>query len=82
MVNGANSVMLSVITGNTPRQEAVAESYSFNLVRVIRARRLQWLGHILRLDEERILQRAVNHNSSEKKILNLNIVYGLSVTLV
>ena len=72
MVNGANSVMLSVITGNTPLQEAVAESYSFNLVRAIRARRLQWLGHILRLDEERILQRAVKEvyeNKSEGDIL-------------
>ena len=58
-INGANSVMLSVITGNTPRQEAVATTCSFNLVRAIRARRLQWLGHILRLDEDRILQRAI-----------------------
>ena len=72
MVNGANSVMLSVITGNTTRQEAVAESCSFKLVRAIRARRLQWLGHILRLDEERILQRAVKEvyeNKSEGDIL-------------
>ena len=58
-MNGANSVMLSVITGKTPREEAVATSCSFNLVRAIRDRRLQWLGHILRLDEDRMLQRAV-----------------------
>ena len=72
MVNGANSVMLSVITGNTPRQEAVAESCIFNLVRAIRARRLQWLGHILRLEEERILQRVVKEvyeNKSEGDIM-------------
>ena len=58
-INGTNSVMLSVITGNKPRQEAVATTCSFNLVRAIRARRIQWLGHILRLDEDRILQRAI-----------------------
>ena len=52
-------MMVSVITGNTPRQEAVSTTCNFNLVRAIRARRLQWLGHILRLDEDRILQRAV-----------------------
>jgi len=58
-INGANSVMVSAITGKTPREEAVATTCSFNLVRAIRARRLQWLGHILRLDEHRLLQRAV-----------------------
>ena len=51
--------MLSVITGNTPRQKTVVKSCSFNLVRVIRVRRLQWLGHILWLDEDRMLQRVV-----------------------
>ena len=42
------------------------------MVRAIRARRLQWLGHILRLDEERILQHAVKEvyeNKSEGDIL-------------
>ena len=58
-INGANSRMLSVITGKTIRQEAIEESCTFNLVRAIRARRLQWLGHILRLDEDRLLFKAI-----------------------
>ena len=58
-INGANSRMLSVITGKTIHQEAIKESCTFNLVRVIRARRLQWLGHILRLDEDRLLFKAI-----------------------
>ena len=58
-INGANSRMLSVITGKTIRQEAIEESCTFNLVRAIRARRLQWLGHILRLDEDRLLSKAI-----------------------
>ena len=58
-INDVNSVMLSVITGNTPRQQAVTTSCSFNLVHAIRARRLQWIGHILCLDEDRILYLAV-----------------------
>ena len=58
-INGANSVMLSVITGKTPREEAAESTCSFNLVRTVRAMRLQWLGHILRLGEERLLHRAV-----------------------
>ena len=53
--------MLSVITGKTPREEAVATTCSFNLVRAARARRLQWLVHILRIGEERLLQRAVRY---------------------
>ena len=46
-INGANSQMLSVITGKTQREEASETTCSFNLVRAVRARRLQWLGHIL-----------------------------------
>ena len=60
-INGANSRMVSVITGNTQRQEATEATCTFNLVRAIRARRLQWLGHILRMDEDRLLLKAVQH---------------------
>ena len=75
MVNGTNSVILS---GRYHRQHPHPPTRSdsgicsFNLVRAIRARRLQWLGHILRLDEERILQRAVKEvyeNKSEGNIM-------------
>ena len=51
--------MISVFTGKTPRDQAVVESCSFNLVRAIRVRRLQWVGHILRLDADRFMYRAV-----------------------
>ena len=60
-INGANSRMVSVITGNTQRQEATEATCTFNLVRAIRARRLQCLGHILRMDEGRLLRKAVQH---------------------
>ena len=60
-INGTNSQILSAITGKSYREEAVEATCSFNLLRAIRARRLQWLGHILRLDEDRLLQRAVHH---------------------
>ena len=57
-LNGANSQMLSVITGKTPHAEATNDSCTFDLLRWIRARRLQWLGHILRMDKERKLKQA------------------------
>ena len=60
-INGVNSRMVSVMTGNTQKQESTEETCTFNLVRAIRARRLQWLGHILRLDEDRLLLKAVQH---------------------
>ena len=42
--------MMSIITGKSPHQEASAKEQTFNLTKWIRARRLQWLGHILRMD--------------------------------
>ena len=56
-LNGANSQMLSDITDKTPHVEVTKDSYTFDLLRWIRARRLQWLGHILRMGQERKLNQ-------------------------
>ena len=63
-INGANSRMLSRLTGKSIPQEARATSCSFNLVSAIRRRRLKWLGDILRAGPERITYQAVceQHN--------------------
>ena len=58
-LNGANAHMVSAITGRTVQQEASAKWRTFDLVKWIRARRLQWLGHILRLGPERLIKQAV-----------------------
>ena len=58
-LNGANSQMLSVISGKSPHEEASATTRTFDLLRWIRARRLQWLGHILRMGKDRKLKQAV-----------------------
>ena len=58
-LNGANAQMVSIITGKTPHQEASSKWRTFDLVRWIRARRLAWLGHILRMGQERKLKQAV-----------------------
>ena len=49
-LNGAKVRVVSVITSKTLHQEASATSRTFNLVSWVRARRLQWLGHILRME--------------------------------
>ena len=48
-INGANAYMLSHITGKTKKEEATTSTTSFNILAWIRARRLRWVGHILRL---------------------------------
>ena len=58
-INGANASMLCVISGKTQQQEATPKWRSFDLVKWIRARRLQWAGHILRMGQTRKLKQAV-----------------------
>ena len=58
-LNGANSRMLSVITDKTQKEEASDGSRTFDLLMWIRARRIQWLDPILRMDDGRLIKRAV-----------------------
>ena len=53
LINGANATMLSHITGRSPQDEASKHSTTFNIISWIRARRLRWVGHILRLHDEK-----------------------------
>ena len=67
-INGANAQMVSIITGKSPHEEASNGTRTFDLLRWIRARRLQWLGHILRMDGmKRKLKQAVFELYSEPR---------------
>ena len=57
-LNGANASMVSKITGRDIRDE-VTDGKSFDLVKWIRVRKLQWLGHILRMGTDRKIKQAV-----------------------
>ena len=57
MLNGFNSRQLHRITGRSYRDEATTPSY--DLLKAVRTRRHQWLGHILRMPSDRLLRRAV-----------------------
>ena len=65
MINGPNSRM---VANRTPHEEAIAKSRTFDVVRWIRARRLQWVGHILRMDpvRPRMVHKALKHISENR----------------
>ena len=74
-LNGANSKMVSHITGRTIREE-VTTGKTHDVVAGTRATRLRWLGSILRLrkrnGEERLIKKAVKamyQNRTEGDIL-------------
>ena len=60
-INRANAIMLSFITGKTIAEEANIDTTTFNLVMWIRCRRLQWCGHILRMQDERMVKWSLFH---------------------
>ena len=61
IINGANASMLAHITGRSRHEEASPTKTTFNLVKWIRARRLKWVGHILRADDDRLIKKALFH---------------------
>ena len=66
-LNGVNSNMVNKLTGRAIREEATVGK-TFDLVRWIRVRKIQWIGHILRMDEECKLMRAIDLNVSGKNV--------------
>ena len=67
MLNGANSRMVDRITGKSPHEEASADTRTFDVVRAIRARRLKWVGHILRMTEDRMVQQALRYIADNRR---------------
>ena len=59
IINGANAFMLSHITGKSKREEATAVTTTFDILVWIRARRLKWAGHILCLDDKRLIRHTL-----------------------
>ena len=58
-INGANARCISRITGKSSHQEASARTQTYNIIKALRRRRFKWLGHILRMEENRLVQKAV-----------------------
>ena len=76
MLNGANSKMVARVTGRPIRDEATKGLRTFDIIAWIRARRLQWMGHILRLkgkDEQRLIHKAVEYMYANRKVGDLLI---------
>lgn len=61
-LRGWNARCLVIITGRGHREETVEPT--FDLVSHLRSRRLRWLGHILRMPEDRLLRRVVTQQSA------------------
>ena len=53
--------MLSRITGHSTHEEVSSKTRTFDLLTVIRDRRLKCVGHILRMDPQRLVHKAVQH---------------------
>ena len=58
-INGANTYMLSHITSRMKREETTHAETAFDIIVWIRARRLKYVGHILRLKDERLVKQTL-----------------------
>ena len=63
----ANACMLSHITGRTIQEEANTTTTTFEIIVWIRAHRLQWLGHILCMQADRLVHQAAHHIYENKR---------------
>lgn len=64
-INGANAWCLSRITGKTVYQKTSVCTQTFNIIKALSRRRFKWLGHILRMSDERLVQKAVKVQSEK-----------------
>ena len=64
MINGANARCLSWFTGKDAHAEASTRTRTYDLVAAIRKRRFVWLGHILRMEGNRLVKHAVARQHS------------------
>ena len=67
MLNGANSRLITRITNKSVREEVSRRTRTFDIVQWIRARRLQWVGHILRMDDQRLVKQALRYIYDNEK---------------
>ena len=67
MINGVNSRLVSRITGNTIHEEVNKWTRTFDVVAWIRARRLQWAGHILRIHPYWLVHKAAHYIYKNRK---------------
>ena len=66
LINGANARCLSRFTGKDAHAEASARTRSFDLVAAVKRRRFKWLGHLLRLQGDRIVKWALKVQHGQK----------------
>ena len=64
MINGANSLMVARITNKTPHEKTRPATRSFDVIQWIRARRLQWVDHILRMTPSRMVHKYTRLSST------------------
>ena len=60
IINGANAAMVAHITQRSVQEEVTDGTKTFDLLRWIRARRLKWVGHILRMPDARLIKQALH----------------------
>ena len=77
MLNGVNAYMLFHITGHTRHEEELDHHIiTFNLLWWIRARRMKWLDHILRLKNDRNGNERLVKQTVKRKAHSRTQVWG------
>ena len=71
-INGVNARLISRITGKSIHAETIPRIRTFDILKAFRKRKYEWLGHILRMYDKRLVKHTVKKCNIEMETCHMS----------